>query len=328
MKKITILLVLISFLSGIGYAQLEVNDTLLLAYENEMFWGSSSELEADNYPEDYDMAGYVDYGIYGSLNLSDSNPNTCWAEGSESDGIGEFIWMTIPENIITIRIRNGYQKNETIYFANNRPKSFEFELFASYQPSGYVTESHDGFFISELISSSSAAIEDKLGYQDIKLGFDWPEIHSQLSNDRTFDKDRFILKIKIIDIYKGTKWNDACISDINVVPKPYYAISADDHGLLKISANKTDTLFYNTENVYQVVEISPNLSWIIFILMPSDIENSRVETVYKLYNTDKEKFITIEDLDSMYGFVKKDGKLHIEGSNKNLEDKTILLEDL
>ena len=328
MKKITIILVLINFLLSIGYAQLEVMDTLLLAYENETFWGSSSELEAENYPEDYDMAGYADYGIYGSLNLSDSNPNTCWAEGSESNGIGEFIWMTIPENVITFRIRTGYQKNETIYNANNRPKELEFELYASYEPSGYVTESHNGFFISELITSTSAVIEDKLGYQDIKLDFDWPEIHSQLSHDRTFDKDRFILKIKISDIYKGTKWNDACISDINVVPKPYCAISSDDHGLLKVTANKTDTLFYNTENVYQVVEISADLSWIIFILMPSDIENSRVSTEYKLYNTEKEKFVTIEDLDSMYGFVKKDGKLFLEGSNKDLEDKTVLLEDL
>ena len=328
MKKITILLVLISFLSNIAYSQIEVKDTILLAYKNETFWGSSSELEAGSYSEEYDMAGYADFGKYGSMNLGDTNPKTCWAEGSESDGAGEFIWITIPENIVTIRIRNGYQKNETIYFANNRPKSFEFELFAGYQPSGYVTESHSGFFISELIVSTSAVLEDKLGYQDVKLGFDWPEIHSQLSNDRTFDKDRFILKIKILDIYKGNKYNDACLSDINLVPNPYYDITLDDHGLLKISENKTDTLFYNTENIYQVVELSPDLKWIIFILMPSDIENSRVDTEYKLYNTEKEKFITIEDLDSMYGFVEKDGKLFLEGSNNDFEDKTVLLEDL
>ena len=68
--------------------QLEVVDTLLLAYQNEIFWGSSSELEAGNYTEDYDMAEYTNYGKYGSLNLSDSNSQTCWAEGSESNGIG------------------------------------------------------------------------------------------------------------------------------------------------------------------------------------------------------------------------------------------------
>ena len=30
----------------------------------------------------------------------------------------------------------------------------------------------------------------------------------------------------------------------------------------------------------------------------------------------------------MYDFVEKDGKLYLEGSNKDLEDKTVLLEDL
>ena len=318
MKKIITLLFVFSLSSNI-FAQLTTKDTLLLAYQNEAFWGSSSELAMDI---------YIDFGKYGSINLSDNDPTTCWAEGSANDGTGDFIWMTIPENIVTIRIRNGYQKNETIYFANNRPKNIEFELFACYEPSGYVTESHNGFFISESIASTSAVLEDKLGYQDIKLDFNWPEINSQLSDNEIFDEDRFILKIKIIDVYKGSKWNDACISDINVVLNPYYDITLDDHGLLKISENKIDTLFYNTENIYQVVELSPDLKWIIFILMPSDIENSRVDTEYKLYNTEKEEFITPDDLVMMYGFIKKSGKLHIEGSDKGFEDKTILLEDL
>jgi hypothetical protein len=317
MKKITILLFFIA--SNISFAQLAVKDTLLLAYQNETFWGSSSELAMDI---------YRDFGKYGSINLSDNDPTTCWAEGSENDGTGDFIWMTITKNILTIQIKNGYQKNETIYFANNRPKNIEFELFACYEPSGYVTESHNGFFISETITSASSVLEDKLGYQDIKLGFDWPEINSRLSINEIFDEDRFILRVKILDVYKGSKWNDACISDINVVPKPYFDITLDDYGLIKVSESKTDTLFYNTENIYQVVELSPDLKWIIFILMPSDIENSRVETEYKLYNTEKEEFLIPDDLVMMYGFVKKSGKLYLEGSNKDLEDKLISLEDL
>ncbi len=136
---------------------------------------------------------YKDFGKYGSINLSDNDSTTCWAEGSERDGTGEFIWMTIPKNILTLQIKNGYQKSETIYFANNRPKNISLELFACYEPSGYVTESHNGFFLSNLITTSSAILEDKLGYQDIKLDFDWTEINSQLSDNEIFDEDRFIL---------------------------------------------------------------------------------------------------------------------------------------
>ena len=130
-----------------------------------------------------------------------------------------------------------------------------------------------------------------------------------------------------MDVYKGTKWNDACISDINIIPNPYYDITIDDHGLLKVFESKTDTLFYDAEIIYQVIESSSDLEWIIFILMPSDIENSRVETEYKLYNTEKDEFVTLSDLIMLYGFVKKEGKLYIEGSTKDLKDKTILLED-
>ena len=319
MKKIIVILILLNFFSNYSYSQLEVNDTLLLASKNGIFWDSSSELE---------MGDYSDYGKYGATNLGDTDPVTCWAEGSESDGSTEFIRFTIPENTLTLRIRNGYQKSEVIFNANNRPKNIEFELFASYEPSGYVTESHNGFFISEILATANATLDDKLGYQDVKLNFDWTEINEEMSHDRTFEKDRFILKIKIVDVYTGNKWNDACISDINVVPNPYYDITLDEHGLVKVSANKTDTLFYNKEYVYQVVELSPDLKWIIFILMPSDIENSRVQTEYKLYNTKEEKFVLTADLTSLYGFIKKSGKMHIQGSTNDFEDKLILLEDL
>jgi hypothetical protein len=319
MRKISILLIITCFLSNTIHAQLEVNDTLLLAFDNDIFWSSSSELEMDI---------YKDFGKYGSTNLSDSDPSTCWAEDADNDGIGEYIWMTIPEKISSLRIRNGYQKNEAIYNANNRPENLEFELFACYEPAAYVTETHTGFCISEPISSTSIVLEDKLGYQDVKLGFDWSEIYDQLSNDRIFDKDRFILKIKILDVYKGNKWNDACISDINIVPSTYFDLTIDEHGLLNVSANNTDTLFYDTEYIYQVVELSHNSKWIIFIVMPSDIETSGVETEYILYNTEKKQFIATDDLTMLFGFKKESGKLYLEGSTKDLEDKSILLEDL
>ena len=299
-----------------SFAQLEVNDTLLMAFDNDVFWSSSSELEQDI---------YADFGKYGSTNLADNDSTTCWAEGSENDGSGEFVWFVIPESTETIKIRNGYQKNESIFFANNRPKNIEFELYACYEPSAFVTESHNGFFFSEKLFTAKATLKDEFGYQDVLLDFNWPDIHESLSHDKTFPKDRFLLKLKIVDVYKGSKWNDACISDIIIVPNPYYDLTTDEHGLLKVKTHNTDTLFYYPENIYQVMEISANLEWIIFIEMPSNIENSRVETIYKLFNTKKERFLKIEEITSMYGFTKKSGKYYLEGLNNNLNDTTILL---
>ncbi len=319
MRKITVLFFIVFGFINTIKAQLEVNDTLLLAFNNDIFWGASSELE---------MGMYADFGKYGSTNLGDDNSTTCWAEGSEKDGIGEYILLSIPEKIQNIKIKNGYQKNENLYYANNRPKTIELSLYASYEPSGYVTESHNGFFISESLATTQFELEDKLGYQNIKTGFDWERILEELDHDNTFDKDRFVLKIKILNVYKGNKWNDACISDIKVIPNPYFDLTIDEHGLLKITGGDTDTLFYNTENIYQVVEISSYAEWIIFIIMPSDIEDSRVETIYELYNTKKEKFIEINDIYEMYGFVKKSGKLFLEGTDKDFNDYSICLDDL
>ncbi|MFO7844675.1 MAG: hypothetical protein R6V16_12765, partial [Bacteroidales bacterium] len=105
MKKIVICLVIFCFTIPNIHAQLNIRDTIMLASKNNVYWGSSSELE---------LEGYADYGKYGSTNLSDNDPATCWAEGSESNGIGEYIWMSIPQNTNQLKIRNGFQKSESL----------------------------------------------------------------------------------------------------------------------------------------------------------------------------------------------------------------------
>lgn len=284
-------------------AQLEVNDTLLMAFDNNVFWSASSELEPDI---------YTDFGKYGSTNLSDNNSQTCWAEGSENNGVQEYILFTIPVNTSEIRIKNGYQKSESIYKANNRLRNVEFDLYASYQLMGYITESHNGFCLSEKLTSSIAEVKDVSGYQNVALNFDWESINELMQQDNTFDKDRFVIKLKILDIYKGDKYNDACISDLQIVPNSYFEITKDEHGLLKVSSFAVDTLFYDSEIIYQVAEISENLEWIIFIEMPSVTENSRVETIYTLYNTKREDFIKFEKPSLGLMFEEKDSGIYID----------------
>lgn len=316
MKKAIIFFVII--LSMIKtYAQLEITDTILLATKNDNFWGASSELE---------QGDYSDLGKYGAVNLSDSDPATCWAEGKDGDGSGEFVLLSIPKNTNQLRIRNGYQKDKNIYLGNNRPKTIELSVYGSFELGGYVTETHTGFCISKPLYTSTSILEDQFGYQDLNINVDWPNVHEQLSRDNTFDKDQFILKIKILDVYKGTKWDDACISDIHIIPNPYFSLTEDEQGFVKVYELKTDTLFYNPESIFQILEISKDTQWIIFIEMPADIENSRGETIYKLFNTNQEKFIELNDMFQMYGFIVEDDKTYIEGLDRNLEEITILLD--
>lgn len=313
MRKFVSFIITIALYINHSVAQLEVADTILMAFDNGVFWSASSELEPDI---------YVDFGKYGSTNLSDNNSQTCWAEGSDKDGEQEYILFTIPVNLLEIRLRNGYQKNEEIYKANNRLRNIELELYASYQLMGYITESHNGFCLSERLTSSIVEIKDVSGYQNISLNFNWEEINELMQQDNTFDKDRFVVKLKILDIYKGDKYNDACISDLQIVPNSYFEITKDEHGLLKVSDFLTDTLFYDSEIIYQITEISENLEWIIFIKMPSDIENSRAETIYQIYNTKREKFIEFEKPSLMLMFEETDSGMYLD----NGEDLILLKE--
>ncbi|MFP4023243.1 MAG: NADase-type glycan-binding domain-containing protein [Thiohalospira sp.] len=296
-----------------------IKDTIFLAEVNNQFWGSSSELE---------LTGYSDYGKYGSTNLGDNNPATCWAEGSEKDGVGEYIFMSIPKNIRGIKIRNGFQKSESLYKANNRPKIIKIELLPCFMPSGFVTETHFGFAVSQSMASLTKELDDKLGLQAVLLDFNWNDLYKKISETKNFDKDRFILKITIKDIYNGDKWNDACISDIILIQNPVFDVTADDKGFIRTYEGQTDTLFYDPENVYQVIDLTDDSEWIIFIQMPADIENSRAETIYKLYNTKKEAFIDTEDITQMYGFIEKDGRVYLEGVNNDFEERNLLLEDV
>jgi len=299
------------------FAQFEVKDTLLLAYEYESYWGSSSELEPSE---------YSDYGKYGSVNLGDNNPETCWAEGSEGNGAGEYIWMIIPKNTSQLNFRNGFQKSETTFMGNNRVKEITVYLYPLHQPQGYVTETHTGFFIGEPLYSQTVFLDDISGMQELNLDINWNEINSKLIYNEVFEEERFVLKIEITAVYKGNKWDDTCISDIIPALNPVFELSPDEHGFLKVTAEKTDTLFYNPDMVYQVVEMNNTLEWIIFIEMPADIESSRVETTYKLYNTKKEEFVMFENIVAMYGFMEKDSTLYLEGSDKNYGDVAVPLE--
>ncbi|MDY6799593.1 MAG: hypothetical protein SVU94_00050 [Bacteroidota bacterium] len=307
------------FFYQIAAGQLIIKDTLFLAEQNEQLWHSSSELE---------QSGYYNYGKFGAINLGDNNPATCWAEGSEGNGSGEYIYMAIPKNIQGIRIRNGYQKSKTLYKANNRLKTIKIELLACFLPHGYVTETHIGFAISQPLAIITKILDDQMGYQDLSLDFNWNEIKNQIAENKLFDNDRFILKITIEDIYKGNKWNDTCISDIDFFPEEVYEITLDEHGLTKIFKNTIDTLFYDPENIYQVIDFSDDFEWFIFILMPTNIGNSRAETIYKLYNTDKKSFINSAEITQNFEFVEEDGKLYLHGINNDFKEKNILLEEI
>lgn len=162
--------------------------------------------EKDKFPDDYEgpeagtwlLSGVMDNSFneinvsstltpqgknsYEAVNLSDDNPQTAWVEGKKDDyGINETLELI--GGGIRITIYNGYQRDYNSFYNNSRVKTFK--VYFDNEPIGLV----------ELFDSPGAQLIDleKLDPNNIS-----PEI----------------IKLEIIEVYEGKKWDDTAISEI------------------------------------------------------------------------------------------------------------------
>jgi tetratricopeptide (TPR) repeat protein len=161
-----------------------INNVLQVKYLN-VLRASSSEIEGSR--------------VYSVVDLVDENTNTAWVEGKEGSGIGEWVEIifgdtftgdfnnnsgyifTEGREINEIKIINGYAKNKTIYYANNRVKKLKISFDDG---TSFKAELDDGIFEPQIIQL--------------------PE--TKKVND---------IKLTILDVYKGSKYDDTCISELD-----------------------------------------------------------------------------------------------------------------
>jgi len=128
--------------------------------------------------------GTVDGLTYYPENTMDDDYSTAWVEGVDGNGEGE--WLMVPsgesEGIIAVRIVNGYQKSEDIYYKNNRVK--EAELIFD-----------DG--TSELVT-----LRDEYGKSQVVI----------LSEE----KHSASITLRIKSVYTGSEWQDTCVTELGV----------------------------------------------------------------------------------------------------------------
>lgn len=145
---------------------------------------ASSELEAEN-------------DLYSVNNIIDEKPETAWVEGKNNSGIGESITINITPRsksgkkgsykIKKIGIINGYAKDNTTFKQNNRIKRLRIKY-------------ENGLTRSKRVKYD---LKDTMAMQYIE-----------------FKEPIFLnkLKIEILDVYKGSKWDDTCISEVKISP--------------------------------------------------------------------------------------------------------------
>lgn len=130
------------------------------------------------------------YNTYYPSNVLDGDPTTPWVEGANGYGYGE--WLKIEFNkkaiINGIMIMNGYN---------------------------YLNADHvgDRFFKNSRVKSATLKFSDGT-YKKIFL-----KDTNKYQTIHFLDKRTEYVMLKIDDVYKGTKWDDTCISEINILFK-------------------------------------------------------------------------------------------------------------
>lgn len=120
---------------------------------------------------------------YRIKNIYDNDPMTAWVEGKSDYGIGEY--FEIKAAGINV-IYNGYQSSPKSWVENSRVKKFK------------VYKNNVAFCYLELT--------DEMGSQSFEL----PD-HNKYNPEK-----ESIYKFEIVDVYKGTKWQDVAISEITL----------------------------------------------------------------------------------------------------------------
>ena len=115
--------------------------------------------------------------------IMDGDTTTAWVEGVEGNGEGESITFTFGDLYVVsdIKIWNGYQKSEDLYYKNARPSELELEF--------------------------SDGSTERILLQDMASGF------------QEFALERYVtsyVKVKIISTYEGSKYEDTVISEIEL----------------------------------------------------------------------------------------------------------------
>jgi len=160
--------------------------------------------------------------FYAPWMANDGDKGTSWVEGVKGDGIGQKLYRNIGGSHsatfkgydVKFRIINGYAKTEKLFMNNNRLKKARLTVYeARFDVCGgcYSTR------YSELVINSTQIIELKDTYNPQFYNIDITKIKSikEINKDSSYSF-LFIAELEILEVYKGSKFDDTAISEFNV----------------------------------------------------------------------------------------------------------------
>ena len=154
---------------------------------------------------------------YSPNKVCDGRENTAWVVSTASGGVGEYIcfWINIDSGNgnffpkkLKLKIKNGLFSNKNLYYANNRLKSAKLELYEC-----DVLYGQDKIRLRNkpiLNMTMKLDFEDEMVEQQFDIIIEKPKLKIKEESQLFF----YFGKLIITDVYKGSKYNDTCISEI------------------------------------------------------------------------------------------------------------------
>ncbi len=126
-------------------------------------------------------------------NMLDGEPTTAWQFSGKKTTRDVTATFSLPKTCILkgMRIRNGYQKRSSLFYANARPSWIRIVLQS---PDGRRCVYYDG------------ALDDAQG---------WQSLNSSNGEVRRFPVSKILLIVNPTRIYRGNRYSDVVISDVD-----------------------------------------------------------------------------------------------------------------
>ena len=163
--------------------------------------------------------------------MFDGDIKTAWAEGSPGSGNGVRVVFAIPTSGHAaggagyMNIVNGYASSKKLFAANNRIKEFTLEIYVGIDKG--VDEDYCSKYALKKHSEKTYTLKDTMEKQSVKLDLDFKALKDfwRKNRDDMLLKDKSVFGgeygrylfgvLTIKSVYKGSKYDDTCISEIS-----------------------------------------------------------------------------------------------------------------
>jgi len=205
-KHLLILLQILLISCGFGKEKFTVEKIKKLFEKTESWQYATSELKEKG-------------RVFSVSNLVDEDTNTCWAT-RVNGGVNEevLIFFSLPNLDLGekwqkgVGIINGFAKNKSLYYANNRAKEVELKLYRIFCVADSIK-----YFVKDinLVEQTNIVLQDEFGIENkYYFSTNIEDINGDYVRKEGNFGIEYALVLTIKSVYKGSKHNDLCISEI------------------------------------------------------------------------------------------------------------------